>query len=59
MEIYNDNEISKGPRPQFSAWHLRQEPFAFAIDSRGIVVARLQGAFSARELTAAVRRATG
>jgi hypothetical protein len=57
MEIYNDNDLEKGLRPQVRAWHLRQEPFAFAIDRRGKVVERLQGAFSARELRAAVRKA--
>jgi hypothetical protein len=57
MEIYNDNDANKGTRPQFNAWHLNTEPVAFAINSRGIVVERLEGAFSARELTAAVRKA--
>ena len=36
---------------------LASEPILFAIDSAGIVAARLQGAFSADELRAAVRRA--
>ena len=57
MEIYEDNDLSKGPRPQFEAWHLPGEPFAFAIDSEGIIAERLEGAFSAAELTAAVRKA--
>jgi hypothetical protein len=59
MEIYNHNDVSKGLRPQVRAWHLRQEPFAFAINSRGKVVERIQGAFSANELRAAVRKALG
>jgi hypothetical protein len=57
MEIYEDNEVKQGPRPQFRAWHLASEPFAFAINRRGRVVERLQGAFSARELRTAVRKA--
>ena len=57
MEIYRDNEASKGLRPQVKAWHLRTEPFAFTIDSRGRIVERLEGAFSASELSAAVRKA--
>lgn len=57
MEIYKDNDLSKGPRPQFKAWRLPGEPFAFAIDSKGIIAERLEGAFSAAELTAAVRKA--
>ena len=24
MEIYNDNDLNKGPRPQFRAWHLNE-----------------------------------
>jgi hypothetical protein len=59
MEIYNHNEVAKGLRSQVRAWHLRQEPFAFAIDRAGKVVERLQGAFSAIELRAAVRKALG
>jgi hypothetical protein len=59
MEIYNENDPRKGLRPQVRAWHLRQEPFAFAINRRGRVVERLQGAFSARELRAAVRKTLG
>jgi len=57
MEIYRDNDASKGYRSQPRAWHLRNEPFAFAIDRRGVVAARLEGAFSARELRVAVRKA--
>ena len=57
MEIYNENDPHKGDRPQVRAWHLQSEPFAFAIDRRGIVVERLEGAFSVRELRAAVRKA--
>jgi hypothetical protein len=57
MEIYQDNDPNKGPRPQFRAWHLTSEPVAFAINRAGVVVDRLVGAFSAPELTAAVRKA--
>jgi hypothetical protein len=57
MEIYNDNDLKKGARPQFRAWHLRQEPVLFTIGRNGRVVDRLQGAFSGDELRAAVRRA--
>jgi hypothetical protein len=57
MEVYVDNDIQKGPRPQFRAWHLETEPVAFAIDRGGIIAERLEGAFSVRELRAAVRKA--
>ena len=59
MEIYNDNEIAKGERPQVRAWNLPTEPWAFAIDRDGRVVARLEGAYSADELTAAAKKAIG
>ncbi len=57
MEIYRDNDLKKGTTPQVRAWHLPGEPFAFAIDSKGTVVERLDGAFSPAELTEAVRKA--
>ena len=57
MEVYNDNDVSKGVRPQFRAWGLKREPVMFAINRRGIVVSRIEGAFTASELKAAVRRA--
>jgi hypothetical protein len=57
MEIYRDNDIDKGFRPQVAAWRLPSEPWAFAIDADGKVAARLEGAFSARELDQAVRSA--
>lgn len=58
MEIYNDNVVEQGFRPQVLKWRLPTEPWAFAIDGSGRVAARLEGAFSARELEAAVRAAT-
>jgi hypothetical protein len=57
MEIYNDNDPNKGLRPQVEAWGLRTEPFLFAIDRRGRVAERLDGAFSVAELEAATRKA--
>jgi hypothetical protein len=57
MEIYNDNNASKGVRPQVAAWGLKTEPYLFAIDRRGIVADRLDGAFSVSELEAAVHKA--
>lgn len=57
MEIYRENKLEKGLRPQVRAWGLRTEPYAFTIDARGRVAARLEGAFSVEELEAAVRAA--
>ena len=57
MEIYNDNEPSKGFREQVVKWRLPTEPWVFTIDREGKVAAFLEGAFSARELEAAVAKA--
>jgi hypothetical protein len=57
MEIYNDNQVNKGFRPQVAAWRLPSEPWVFAIDKNGKIVARLEGAFGADELEQAVNKA--
>ena len=59
MEIYRNNEPEAGLRPQVERFGLPSEPWAFAIDRRGRIAARLEGAFSARELRAAVAAAEG
>ena len=56
MEIYNDNEVAKGFRPQVAAFHLPTEPWVFVIDKQGKVAARIEGAYSADELRAAVEK---
>ena len=68
MEIYNGNTIKQGClegtrpqteclRPQVLAYHLQTEPWAFAINRKGKIVARLEGAYSKSELQSAVRAA--
>jgi len=68
MEIYNHNKIAAGCldgtkldaqclRPQVLAYHLPTEPWAFAIDRHGKIVARLEGAFSKGELENALKLA--
>jgi hypothetical protein len=57
MEVYKDNEIPKGLRPQLRAFHLRTEPWAFVVDATGHITARFEGAFGAEELTQAVEAA--
>jgi hypothetical protein len=68
MEIYNNNTIAPGCldgtkldgqclRPQVLAYHLPTEPWAFAIDRSGKIVARLEGAFSKDELQSALKMA--
>ena len=59
QEIYNNNRISDGPRPQMRAYHLSTEPWAFVIDKSGKVSSVLQGPFSVQELEAAVQKVAG
>jgi hypothetical protein len=59
QEIFRDNDVGKGYRPQVAAWGLPTEPWAFAIDRQGRVAARLEGAFSAAELNRAIDAAVG
>jgi hypothetical protein len=57
QEIYVDNVVKRGLRPQVRRWRLLTEPWVFAIDRHGTIVARAEGAVSVPELTAMVRRA--
>ncbi len=59
MEIYNDNDISKGTRPQVNAYKLPTEPWAFVVDRTGKITARFEGAFSPQELQKAVDAIAG
>lgn len=55
MEVYNDNEVSKGIRPQLQAYDLPTEPWTFLIDRHGIVRDRIEGAYGVAELEQAMR----
>ena len=59
MEVFRDNRIDKGIRPQLAAFDLVSEPWLFVFDRSGKVAARVEGAFSERELESAVARAEG
>ena len=59
MEIYNDNDPSKGPRPQVRAFNLPSEPWLFVIDRQGIIRTAIEGAFGINELEQAVKGVTG
>jgi hypothetical protein len=56
QEIYNNNQINDGPRPQMRAFHQTTEPWAYVIDRTGKVSTVLQGPFSVQELEAAVQK---
>jgi hypothetical protein len=57
MEVYNNNDPTKGHRPQLTAWRLPSEPWVFAIDRHGRVVDRLEGASSIAEMRAGIEKA--
>jgi hypothetical protein len=59
MEIFRNNRIDDGVRPQMAAFHLQTEPWLFVFDRSGKVAARIEGAFSERELEQAISNATG
>jgi hypothetical protein len=56
QEVYLDNDITKGPRPQMRAFNLTTEPWCFVVDRSGKVSTVLQGPFSVQELDAAVHK---
>jgi hypothetical protein len=56
QEVYRDNDINKGPRPQMQAYKLTTEPWCFVIDRGGKVSSVLQGPFSVQELETAVQK---
>jgi hypothetical protein len=54
QEIYKNNNLNDGYRPQLQKYHLQTEPWAFTINRKGKIAAVLEGAFSADELNKAV-----
>jgi hypothetical protein len=55
QEVYNENEISKGLRPQLKAFHLPTEPWTYLIGSEGVIKDRLSGAYGVDELEEAMQ----
>jgi hypothetical protein len=55
MEVYNENDASKGVRPQLRAFGLETEPWTFLIDRDGVVRDRIEGAYGVAELEAALK----
>lgn len=54
QEIYKDNKVDAGLRPQVAKWGLPTEPWTFVIDRTGKITTRFEGAFSPGELQRAV-----
>ncbi len=57
QEIYVDNQPAKGLRPQMHAFHLETEPWLFTINRRGVIAARIEGAFGVDAARAALEAA--
>jgi hypothetical protein len=54
QEVYVDNEIAKGIRPQLKAFGLPSEPWTFLIDAEGVIKDRIEGAYGVDELEEAM-----
>jgi len=57
MEVFKNNEVDQGYRPQLKAWGLQTEPWVFAIDRRGRIAAELEGPVSVTEIQRAIEKA--
>jgi hypothetical protein len=57
MEIYRDNSIEKGFRPQVAAFGLPTEPWLFVVDTDGKITARLEGSFGLSAFEQALKTA--
>jgi hypothetical protein len=56
QEVYVDNEISKGIRPQLKAFGLPTEPWTYLINKQGVIKDRLSGAYGVAELEGAMQK---
>jgi hypothetical protein len=56
VEIYTDNNPSKGRNRWVRQWHLPTEPWTFLVGRDGRIKAKFEGAVSAHELRRAIRR---
>ena len=57
QEVYAHNDPSLGLRIQLKELHLQSEPWLFTVDSRGVIRARLEGAFGVNEARRALEAA--
>ena len=59
QEIFIENDLNKGVRPQVRAYDLPSEPWLFVIDREGVIRSAIEGPFSVAELESAVGRVAG
>ncbi|HUO73331.1 MAG TPA: hypothetical protein VMU39_21355 [Solirubrobacteraceae bacterium] len=57
QEVYVNNQPTSGLRPQLKAFHLQTEPWLFAVNRQGVIVARLEGSFGVNAFTQAIQAA--
>jgi hypothetical protein len=57
QEVYVDNKVEKGLRQPLKTFHLRTEPWLFAVNKQGIITARLEGSFGFNAMQAAIKSA--
>jgi hypothetical protein len=55
QEVYVNNEINEGIRPQLKAFGLPTEPWTYLIDAEGVIKDRLSGAYGVDELEEAMQ----
>lgn len=58
VEIYNDNDVSAGFKPEVGKYGLPTEPYTFVIGKDGRVIAKFEGPVTIPELEAVVIKAT-
>jgi hypothetical protein len=56
VEVYRDNDPTKGENQWFKEWHLPSEPWVFLVGPDGKVRERFEGTVSVSELDAAVKK---
>jgi hypothetical protein len=56
VEVYADNDPTRGYNRWMRAWHLDTEPWTFVVNREGRVAVRFEGTVSVRELSDAVQR---
>jgi hypothetical protein len=56
VEIYAQNDPSKGPNRWVGEWHLPGEPWTFLVGRDGRIKAKFEGSLSTHELEEAIRR---
>lgn len=57
QEVYANNNVASGLRPQLTSFHLQTEPWLFTVDRSGKISARLEGSFGVDEFQQAIEAA--